>query len=55
MSLNDMEEGCECQPSILIVDDSEFNIMSAKLLLEEYQVNIDIAQNGEIAVQMFET
>lgn len=50
----DIAHGCECQPSIMIVDDNEFNIMSARLLLDDYSIQIDTAPNGEIAVRKFD-
>ena len=45
---------CNCKPRILIVDDTEYNIYVVRLLLEEYHdIYPDQAQNGQIALNMF--
>ena len=48
------EENCECKPSVLIVDDTEFNIIPVERMLKNH-FNIDVhkASNGQIAVDMF--
>ena len=49
-----LSERCDCQPRILVVDDIEFNILPLKLLIKEhFDINIEEASNGAIAVDMF--
>ena len=44
---------CDCEPSILVVDDTEFNIYALKtILLAMYGIEADEAQNGQIALEM---
>ena len=44
---------CNCQPSVLIVDDTEFNIIPVeKMLKTHFNIDADKASNGQIAVDM---
>lgn len=41
---------CSCKPFIYIVDDTEFNIVPVKLMIQEhYGLGISVAPNGKIA------
>ena len=43
-----------CKPKILVVDDTEFNIIPVKLLIKDnFNIIIEEACNGEVAVNMF--
>ena len=46
---------CDCQPKILIVDDTSFNILAVKCMLEENfeNIQIDTAENGLIGLNKF--
>ena len=45
---------CNCQARILVVDDIEFNILPLKLLIKEhFDIEIEEATNGKIAVEMY--
>ena len=45
---------CNCQARILVVDDIEFNILPLKLLIKEhFDIEIEEAANGKIAVEMY--
>ena len=45
---------CECKASVLVVDDTAFNIMPVRALLKaHYKIDIDIATNGLEAVEKF--
>lgn len=39
---------------MLIVDDMEFNLLTLKMLLGKFKVNVDLAHDGEEAVQLVE-
>ena len=46
---------CGCRPKILVVDDMEFNIIPVKYLLKyNFNIDIDDASNGKIALEKFE-
>ena len=48
------ENGCGCIPKILIVDDIEFNIIPVKIMIKEnFDIDIDEASNGAIALKMY--
>ena len=48
------ENDCNCQGRILIVDDTEFNIIPIKsMLVSIYKVPVETANNGKIAVDMY--
>ena len=45
---------CDCIPRILVVDDTDFNIIPVRMLLQEnYEIECDDACNGAVAVQMY--
>ena len=48
---NDKKNACD-HPKVLVVDDSEYNIYAIKLLLQQFNVEIDTANNGKTAVDM---
>ena len=44
-----------CKPRILCVDDQEFNLMTLRTMLEtKYQITPDEAQNGQVAIDMYQ-
>jgi PleD family two-component response regulator len=46
---------CDCVARILCVDDSEFNIIPVKNMIEEnFHIQVNTANNGQEALQMFE-
>ena len=46
---------CGCLPSILVVDDTDFNVLVVKLLLDsQHGIVPEEAQNGQIAVELVE-
>ena len=48
------DKKCDCKPRILVVDDIEFNILPVKLLIKEhFDIDIEEAENGAIAVDKF--
>ena len=43
-SVNSISEGCSCEPSILVVDDTDFNLLALKVMItEKYQIVPDEA------------
>ena len=45
---------CGCIPRILVVDDTEFNILAVKCMVKEnFQLDVDQALNGLIALEMY--
>jgi CheY-like chemotaxis protein len=51
---NSESKRCNCQARILVVDDIEFNILPLKLLIKEhFDIDIEEATNGAIAVEMY--
>ena len=45
---------CDCKPSILVVDDTEFNIMAVRCLVKDhFDIDVDEAKNGKIALEMY--
>ena len=48
------EKTCDCQSTILIVDDNMFNLIPLELILTEMlDVKVDKAMNGKEAIIMF--
>ena len=48
------DEGCECQPRILVIDDNQFNIMAVQVMIKEnFQLETDQALNGELGVAAY--
>ena len=53
--LLDGQEGCGCKERILMVDDTEFNIIPVKRMINEtFNVPVETAINGKIAVDMYQ-
>ena len=51
---NNEKKKCECTARILVVDDIDFNILPIKLLIKEhFDIEIEEALNGAIAVEMY--
>ena len=51
----EVKNDCSCKPMILIVDDNIFNILPVKtMIIDNYNIEVDEACNGEVAVQMFQ-
>ena len=47
-------ENCGCIAKVLVVDDTQFNIIPVRhLLLEHFGIEIQVAENGQEAVDMF--
>lgn len=45
---------CECKARILVVDDTDFNILAVKLMIKEnFMLDIEEAPNGKVGLEMF--
>ena len=45
--MNDGSIICNCKPSVLIVDDTEFNIIPVERMLKtHFKIDVDKASNG---------
>ena len=45
---------CDCKASILIVDDTEFNIIPVeRMISNHFNIDVATASNGKIAVEMY--
>ena len=44
---------CACSIQVLLVDDHEFNLEVLVGMLDQLNIKVDTASNGEEAVQMF--
>lgn len=50
-----LDKSCGCKESILIVDDTELNILVVvSMVKKNYGLDIDIASNGKEAVEMYQ-
>ena len=49
------ESFCDCKPSILVVDDNEFNILPIKHMIKDnFNFEVEEACNGLVALQKFQ-
>ena len=46
-------KNCECQATLLIVDDSAFNLIPLKMLLKNMGITCDQALGGQQAIDLF--
>lgn len=46
---------CDCKATILIVDDNMFNLVPLELMLDELNIVVDKAMDGQEAVEMFKS
>lgn len=49
-----MIKNCDCKARILVVDDTDFNVLAVKLMIKEnFMLDIEEAPNGKIGYEMF--
>lgn len=53
-SLEQSDARCNCEPKMMIVDDTAFNLFTLRININElFQLPVEEAENGQVAIDKF--